>query len=75
MKHARSVDLLAAAAVPETPSSAVAPAASVVEIWTDGACKGNPGPGGWGALLRSGGKEEPRRFAVAESGLVDVKFS
>jgi ribonuclease HI len=26
-----------------------------VEIWTDGACKGNPGIGGWGALLRSGG--------------------
>ncbi|NNU27740.1 ribonuclease HI [Isoptericola sp. JC619] len=25
-----------------------------VEIWTDGACKGNPGIGGWGALLRSG---------------------
>jgi ribonuclease HI len=25
-----------------------------VEIHTDGACKGNPGPGGWGALLRSG---------------------
>ena len=25
-----------------------------VEIWTDGACKGNPGPGGWGVLLRSG---------------------
>lgn len=24
---------------------------SVVEIYTDGACKGNPGPGGWGALL------------------------
>ncbi len=23
----------------------------VVEIYTDGACKGNPGPGGWGALL------------------------
>ena len=23
-----------------------------VEIWTDGACSGNPGPGGWGALLR-----------------------
>ena len=22
-----------------------------LEIWTDGACKGNPGPGGWGALL------------------------
>ena len=29
-----------------------------VEIFTDGACRGNPGPGGWGALLRSGGKEK-----------------
>ena len=28
----------------------------VVEMWTDGACKGNPGPGGWGALLRSGAR-------------------
>lgn len=28
-----------------------------VEIFTDGACKGNPGPGGWGALLRYRGKE------------------
>ena len=26
----------------------------VVEIFTDGACKGNPGPGGWGALIRMG---------------------
>ena len=25
-----------------------------VEVFTDGACKGNPGPGGWGALLRMG---------------------
>lgn len=30
----------------------------VVEIWTDGACKGNPGPGGWGALLRQGRYEK-----------------
>jgi ribonuclease HI len=29
----------------------------VVRIYTDGACKGNPGPGGWGALLRSGDHE------------------
>ncbi|MBL8498947.1 ribonuclease HI [Nitrosomonas sp. JL21] len=29
----------------------------VVEIYTDGACKGNPGIGGWGALLRYGGHE------------------
>ena len=26
-----------------------------VEIYTDGACKGNPGPGGWGVLMKSGG--------------------
>ena len=29
----------------------------VVEIYTDGACKGNPGPGGWGALLTWNGHE------------------
>lgn len=28
-----------------------------VEIYTDGACSGNPGPGGWGALLRLGSEE------------------
>jgi ribonuclease HI len=28
-----------------------------VEIFTDGACRGNPGPGGWAALLRTGLKE------------------
>jgi len=29
-----------------------------VDIFTDGACKGNPGPGGWGALLRFGAQEK-----------------
>jgi len=29
-----------------------------IVIYTDGACKGNPGPGGWGADLRSGGHEK-----------------
>jgi ribonuclease HI len=29
----------------------------IVEIFTDGACSGNPGPGGWGALLRWNGHE------------------
>jgi ribonuclease HI len=29
-----------------------------VEIFTDGACKGNPGPGGWGAILRMGRHEK-----------------
>ncbi len=31
-------------------------AARVVEIYTDGACSGNPGPGGWGAVLRYDGE-------------------
>ncbi len=31
---------------------------STVEIWTDGACKGNPGLGGWGALMRAGQHEK-----------------
>ena len=39
-------------------------AAQRVRIYTDGACSGNPGPGGWGALLIFGGKE--REIAGAE---------
>jgi ribonuclease HI len=31
---------------------------STVTIYTDGACRGNPGPGGWGALLVSDGREK-----------------
>ena len=31
---------------------------STVEIFTDGACRGNPGPGGWGAVLRYGNAEK-----------------
>lgn len=31
---------------------------TAVEMWTDGACKGNPGIGGWGAWMRSGGHEQ-----------------
>jgi ribonuclease HI len=30
----------------------------VVEIYSDGACRGNPGPGGWGVLLRANGAEK-----------------
>jgi ribonuclease HI len=36
-----------------------------VEIATDGACKGNPGPGGWGAIIRSGTRE--RELSGGES--------
>lgn len=34
------------------------PVDDVVEIFTDGACSGNPGPGGWGAILRWRGQEK-----------------
>lgn len=30
----------------------------IIDIYTDGACSGNPGPGGWGAILRMGGTEK-----------------
>jgi ribonuclease HI len=40
-----------------TPDDA-APAGLEVEIFTDGACSGNPGPGGWGAILRYGDTEK-----------------
>jgi ribonuclease HI len=33
-------------------------ARKIVDIWTDGACSGNPGPGGWGAVLRYGDREK-----------------
>jgi ribonuclease HI len=36
-----------------------------VDIYADGACRGNPGPGGWGALLLSGGQE--RELSGAET--------
>jgi len=40
--------------------------AEAVEIYADGACRGNPGPGGWGVVLREGGRErELRGFEAA----------
>jgi ribonuclease HI len=38
---------------------------SVVDIYTDGACRGNPGPGGWGALLSYEGREKELSGAEA----------
>ncbi|MDX1432398.1 MAG: ribonuclease HI [Gammaproteobacteria bacterium] len=38
-----------------------------VEIYTDGACRGNPGPGGWGAVLRYGKHEKQLSGAEAET--------
>lgn len=39
----------------------------LVEIFTDGACSGNPGPGGWGALLRFKGQEKEMSGGEAET--------
>jgi len=39
----------------------------VVEIFTDGACRGNPGPGGWGVLLRYGDHEKKLCGGEAET--------
>ena len=38
-----------------------------VEIFTDGACRGNPGPGGWGVILRYKGKEKELYGGEAET--------
>ena len=38
-----------------------------VEIYSDGACRGNPGPGGWGTLLRFNGKEKEMFGAELET--------
>lgn len=38
-----------------------------VEVFTDGACKGNPGPGGWGVLLRMGPHEKEMSGGDAET--------
>ena len=43
-----------------------------VEIYTDGACSGNPGPGGWGALLRYKGRE--RTLSGGESSTTNNRM-
>ena len=43
-----------------------------VEIFTDGACSGNPGPGGWGAILRSGLRE--RELAGGEAATTNNRM-
>jgi len=50
----------------------VSAAAERVEIWTDGACRGNPGPGGWGALLIYNGRE--RELSGAESATTNNRM-
>jgi len=45
---------------------------SVVEIYTDGACRGNPGPGGWAATLQSG--EHLRELSGAEAATTNNRM-
>jgi ribonuclease HI len=52
----------------ESPSRA----AAEVEIFTDGACSGNPGPGGWGAILRYGDVE--KELAGGEPGTTNNRM-
>lgn len=42
-------------------------ATGLVDIYTDGACRGNPGPGGWAALLSFGGREKELAGAEAQT--------
>ncbi len=39
----------------------------IIDIFTDGACSGNPGPGGWGAILRWRGREKELSGGAAET--------
>ncbi len=43
------------------------PQLKMVTIYTDGACRGNPGPGGWGALLMSGSHEKVLRGSESQT--------
>lgn len=45
---------------------------NAVEIFTDGACRGNPGPGGWGAVLRY--KEKEKSFYGAEAATTNNRM-
>ncbi|MCA3216511.1 MAG: ribonuclease HI [Burkholderiales bacterium] len=54
VRHARSIQLTAAGGEAAADEHTL----TEVEVWTDGACKGNPGPGGWGAWLKAGGHEK-----------------
>jgi len=49
------------------PAGARRGSADVVDIFTDGACSGNPGPGGWGVVMRYKGKEKEMSGGEAET--------
>ena len=44
-----------------------APMTDTITIWTDGACSGNPGPGGWGAIVRFAGADRELKGGAADT--------
>ncbi|MGZ5041103.1 MAG: ribonuclease HI [Usitatibacter sp.] len=54
------------------PHAGSATEGKTINIYTDGACKGNPGPGGWGAILESDGKE--REMFGGEAGTTNNRM-
>ena len=46
-----------------------------VQIYTDGACSGNPGPGGWGCILNYNGKTKESQRKTADRKLLTRKTS
>jgi ribonuclease HI len=54
------------------PHAGSATEGKTINIYTDGACKGNPGPGGWGAVLETGGKE--REMFGGEAGTTNNRM-
>jgi ribonuclease HI len=46
----------------------------VVHIFTDGACRGNPGPGGWAVLFRSPDSETPRELSGGDSNTTNNRM-
>ena len=56
----------------ETAASVVGTTREVVEIWTDGGCKPNPGPGGWAAIMRFGNTE--RELSGAEAATTNNRM-
>src|SRR3954449_7017391 len=61
----------------EAMSNAGAQPRRSVDIFTDGACSGNPGPGGWGAVLRYIGRQpaSPDLIRGSTSGAVEKELS
>jgi len=56
-----------AATPPPVQRTPAADSLPLVEIFADGACSGNPGPGGWGTILRSGDREKELSGYAAET--------